>query len=319
MRDKFIDILECPICRSTLYVDNASILRKNDIIESGILRCTGCDEEFPIKNGIPRFVKGDDYVSSFSYEWALNKTTQLDSKTGNKETESTFKASTGLDLNKFKGKLILDAGCGVGRFMETVLNYDAKVVGVDLSFAIDVAQKNVGSNRKAELIQADIFNLPFKKETFEFIFSIGVLHHTTNTRKAFMSLVPYLKRGGEIAIWVYSDEGVYQKIYNRAQDFWRIFTTRLPPEKLYEFSKIWPNLMYPLNRRRYLRAVSQIVLPVSSYHHNSEWRILNTFDWLSPKYQWKHTYEEVEKWFKEAGLEDIEKLKHPIGVKARKP
>jgi uncharacterized protein YbaR (Trm112 family)/ubiquinone/menaquinone biosynthesis C-methylase UbiE len=314
VKRRLLEILACPNCRSDLGID---IFKEDKEIREGELICKKCDSVYPVKDYIPRFVKSDEYVNTFSFEWYKHKTTQLDSKTGLNESEETFKRKTCFDLDKMKGKLILDAGCGVGRFMEVALKYGAEVVGVDLSFAVDITQENVGANKKAHIIQADIFNLPFKERVFDYIFSIGVLHHTPNTKEAFFSLVPFVKKGGEMAIWVYSDEGAYMKLYNRASNFWRFFTTKIPPEKLYAFCKIYANLMYPLKRIRYLRIILQIILPPSNYHHNRMWRILDTYDWLSPKYQWKHTYKEVERWFKEAGFEKIERLKVSVAVKGR--
>ena len=51
----------------------------------------------------------------------------------------------------------------------------------------------------------------------------------------------------------------------------------------------------------------------------SEWRVLDTFDWYSPKYQSKHTYEQVFRWFESCGLEDLRVIETPIAVKGHKP
>ncbi len=316
MKKQLLDILACPNCKSSFKLN---VIKEDEgEIKEGKLICKRCRNVYLIKNYIPRFVKSDEYVDTFSFEWHKHKTTQLDSKRGSDESEETFKRKTGFDLNKLKDKLILDAGCGAGRFMEVVLKHGAKVVGVDLSFAVDVAQENVGRNNKAHIIQADIFNLPFKEEVFDYIFSIGVLHHTPNTKKAFFSLIPFLKKDGKIAIWVYSNEGKYIKIYNKVSNFWRFFTTRLSKKKLYSFCKVYANLIYPLKKIRYLRVILQIILPPSSYHPNKMRRILDTYDWLSPKYQWRHTYKEVEQWFKEAGFRKIERLSCSVSVKGKK-
>jgi SAM-dependent methyltransferase len=66
-------------------------------------------------------------------------------------------------MEKLKDKLVLDAGCGVGRFMEVVEKWGGNVVGVDLSFSVDAAFKNLGLKENVHIIQADIFDLPFKE------------------------------------------------------------------------------------------------------------------------------------------------------------
>jgi len=187
VKERLLDLLACPECGSEFEVNVFTVMEE---IKEGELICRSCGRAYPIKNYIPRFVKTDGYVDTFSFEWYKHKTTQLDSRTGRDETEKTFK----FDLNKIKKSLLLDAGCGVGRFMEIALKYGAEVVGVDLSFAVDAAQENLGFNKNAHIIQADIFRLPFKKEIFDKIFSIGVLHHAPDTREAFARLLPFLKK-----------------------------------------------------------------------------------------------------------------------------
>jgi hypothetical protein len=53
----------------------------------------------------------------------------------------------------------------------------------------------------------------------------------------------------------------------------------------------------------------------TSLNPDPEWRWLDTFDWYSPRYQWKHTYEEVERWFEEAGLHQIERGPFAVSVR----
>src|SRR5208337_3717658 len=67
--------------------------------------------------------------------------------------------------------------CGMGRFADVATRWGAHVVGIDLSLAAEVAARNL-AGRKATILQADVFHLPFVPESFDFIYSIGVLHHT---------------------------------------------------------------------------------------------------------------------------------------------
>src|SRR4029079_3238322 len=132
--------------------------------------------------------------------------------------------------------------------------------------------------------QADVFQLPFKEATFDRIFSIGVLHHTPNTKDAVARLFPLLKNGGEIAIWVYSAHSELKKI----TDTLRILTTRLPRPAVFYGSTI----AIPLYWLKPLRTIFQGAFRLCM-HRNWRWRWLDTFDYFSPKYQWKHTYPEV--------------------------
>src|SRR5947199_61256 len=70
-------------------------------------------------------------------------------------------------------KLVLDVGCGMGRFADVATRWGAHVVCVDLSLAAEVAARNL-ADRSATFFQADVFNLPFASESFDYIYSIGV-------------------------------------------------------------------------------------------------------------------------------------------------
>ena len=168
-----------------------------------------------------------------------------------------------------------------------------------MSFAVNAAYKNIGRRDNIHIIQADIFNLPFKKGIFDYIYSIGVLHHTPDTRKAFNMIVPFLKKEGELAVFLYA-----LGHYHYFSDMWRNFTTKLPIRLMYYLSSISLPLYY-IYKIPFLGRAVRFLLPTSDW---PQWkgRWLNTFDWYTPKYQWKHTWPEVFQWFKEAGFTDIE-------------
>jgi len=313
MKLQLLKYLKCPKCNLDF---NLKIIKEAQEIEEGELICPGCNKTYLIKDYIPRLVETDDYVKSFSFEWTLYRETQLDSFSGTNESEEVFKTKTGFDLKELNGKIILDAGCGAGRFTEIAAKYKGEVIGVDLSFSVDSAFKNLGFKKNIHIIQADIFNLPFKEEIFDYIFSIGVLHHTPNPKEAFKQLVKFLKKNGEIAIWVYSNEGLGTKIINKISNFYRLFTIHLPSKLLYYLSYLSVPLYY-LKKIKIIGKLFLFLLP-TSMHPNSQWRILDTFDWYSPRYQSKHTFDEVTSWFKEASFKKIKKLDAPISIKGIK-
>ena len=311
MEEKLLSLLGCPKCKNTLKLKEP--IREHNKIKSGLLQCEFCQTTYSIQNHIPRFVETDKYVDSFSFEWKRHRTTQLDSANKKPESEETFKEKTGFDLNDLKGKLVLDVGCGMGRFMEVVTKYGGEVVGFDLSFAVEAAFENLGSNPNCHVIQADVFELPFKPGTFDYIYSIGVLHHTPDTKKAFEQLVPLLKRGGKIAIWVY--DAHLNSILSLSQQYRKI-TTHLPKRLLYFISYISMPYYY-LVKIPFIGRLFHFLLPTSP-HANRHWRVLDTFDWYSPRYQFKHTYPEVYKWFQATGLKNLRLLKFPVSIYGEK-
>jgi SAM-dependent methyltransferase len=256
-----------------------------------------------VRNGVPRFVASDAYTQSFSYEWQQFARTQLDSQTGRTDTRDRLQASLNFPLADLKGKLVLDAGCGMGRFAEIVQQYGGEYVGMDYSLAIDAAQANVGGRDNVHFVQADIFNLPFADRAFDLIISLGVLHHTPDARRAFGALPRVLKPGGKLSVTVY-DAG--NKVYVANTRFWRKFTTRLPRRTLHTLSYAAAPLYYlwtlPLVGWAF-RTIAFI-----SLERDWRWRVLDTFDWYSPRYMTWHTHHEVFGWFKDNGFEQVEVL-----------
>lgn len=268
---------------------------------------------YPIVREIPRFVPDDLYVGSFSFEWNTHKTTQLDSHTGSGSSEDIFRQKTGLEPEDVRGKLVLDAGVGAGRFSDILCRWGAHVIGVDLSYAVEASNEHFGHLPDMLIAQADIGRLPFRDHTFDYIISIGVLHHTPDTHRYFAGLPRLLKPGGEIAIWVYPDEGDYLK-----RNAWIPFTSRIPPKMFYGFNRVFVPLMHRRSRRTLARYIAQ-AFPLSDQQLGIENDILDTFDGYSPRYHGIHSPAEVTEWFNEAGLEDIRSFAWHTAVRGRAP
>jgi SAM-dependent methyltransferase len=287
--------------------------------QNDALACTSCGRKYPLVNGVIRFVDEQEYAGSFGFQWHVHARTQLDSAES-KRSERAFRRRTGFRPEDLAGKLVLDVGCGMGRFADVATRWGAHVVGIDLSLAAEVAARNL-AGREATIFQADVFRLPFAPETFDFIYSIGVLHHTPDCEKAFKMLPKLLKPGGRIAIWLYSAYNSWYKM----SDVYRKVTRRMPPRLLYRLCYgvvplygIHQVLKYiPLVGRPASRALAYAI-PMA-FHTDRQWRILDTFDWYSPWYQSKHTYEEVFRWFESCGLEDLRVIEQPIAVQGRRP
>jgi SAM-dependent methyltransferase len=277
------------------------------------LVCPECQAAFPVLRGVPRFVARELYSESFGFQWNRFARTQLDSANGSTRSRDTFIQKTGLSLASLRGKRVLDAGCGMGRFAEVCADAGAEVHAIDLSTAVEAAHANLGHRPNVHIYQADIMRLPFADESFDIIYSIGVLHHTPDTRNAFMALPALLKPGGLIAIWVYSRK---LRVFVGGE-LLRTVTPSLPKPLLLRASRIAVPL-YHLHRLRFVGQLTSVLLP-TSMNPDPQWRWLDTFDWYSPKYQWKHTYDEVEGWFREAGLMDIVTGEVPVSIQARKP
>jgi SAM-dependent methyltransferase len=305
--EEVLAILRCLDCQSGLNS------------EADGLVCTGCGRQYPLRNGVVRFVGAQEYAGSFGFQWKLYARTQLDDATSQK-SERAFRRRTGFRPEDLAGKLVLDVGCGMGRFAEVATRWGAHVVGIDLSLASEVAAKNL-ADRNATIFQADVFKLPFAAKSFDYIYSIGVLHHTPDCERAFKSLPVLLKPGGRIAIWLYS---AYNPWY-RMSDVYRKATRRMSPQTLHTLCRgVVP--LYGIHQvlkkiplvGKGASSVLAWMIPMS-FSRDSTWRVLDTFDWYSPWYQSKHTYEEVFRWFEACGLEGLRVIEQPIAVQGTRP
>jgi SAM-dependent methyltransferase len=273
---------------------HASLARDGD----GLVAPSGT--RYPIVRGIPRFVPSDAYVGSFSFEWNTHDRTQLDCHTGSTSSEEIFRLKTGFEPRDLRGKLVLDAGVGAGRFTDVMSRWGAEVIGIDLSYAVEASAVNFADRPNVLVAQADIGAPPFRPATFDAIVSIGVLHHTPDTRRYFEALLPFLKPGGTVAIWVYPKEGDYI-----TRNWWIPFTRRIPPKMFYE----WCRWFVPMALRRENSTFTRTVMsmfPFSNQRLGIENDILDTFDGYSPRYHGIHTPDEVKGWFRDNGLVDVE-------------
>jgi 2-polyprenyl-3-methyl-5-hydroxy-6-metoxy-1,4-benzoquinol methylase len=306
---ELLPLLRCLNCGSSLASD-----------DEGGFKCLSCHRTYPFVQGIARFVDPDNYAQSFGFQWHRYSRTQLD-QGDVRESDHHFRIKTGLTPENLRGKLVLDVGCGMGRFAEVATRWGARVIGIDLSAAAEMAARNL-ADRDFVAFQADVFALPFAPESFDLIYSLGVLHHTPDCEQAVKVLKKYLKPGGTLAVWLYSG---YNKWY-RFSDFWRKYTHKMAPKRLHGMLKIAVPVLYNLNRG--LRAIPVVGKSVAGVVHHvfpvnrqtdPEARVLDTFDWYSPKFQSKHTYEQVFRWFEDMGLEDLHVAEVPISVRGRAP
>lgn len=125
----------------------------------------------------------------------------------------------------FRGKLGLDAGCGFGRHLYHASRFGARMVGLDFSHAIFRAGEVTRELDGVACVQGDLLSPPLRPRTFDFVYSIGVLHHLPDPEAGFRSLLQLLRPGGAVFIWVYSKS---RAATNAVLEVVRSVTSRLP-------------------------------------------------------------------------------------------
>lgn len=324
MKKRLAQLLVCPKCKSGLELE---VFGEDSEIREGILRCN-CGSLYPIVNYIPRMLKNalsfhPDFISTherrlgsvaiskedmeryerlyrqtkerFEFQWKTwGKEEKIYGRTKEEEKRDYFNVYKCKQESEgyFKGKLVLEGGCGHGRYVQMMAELGAEVIGVDLGEGVEVAHGRVSKHQNAHIVQADILALPFREGQFDYVYSLGVIHHTPDTRRAFSCLASLVRNGGLMKIWVYPKEAAWWEI---SQPAIRSITTRLPPKLLYY-------LAYPAVPLLYFVRTYSGTTPAKN-----SWRecVQCIYDWYSPEYQTHHTEEEVAGWFGEEGFSDF--------------
>lgn len=320
------------------------ILKQDEEVQEGILDCARCGRIYPVINGIPRLLpdalvhlvpafhkeffrknrarlasflargaERDEYdwwaveertLGSYSYQWRKFKEMFP-------EWEEVFLRSIApIEPSFFRGKLGLDAGCGFGRSLYYAAFYEAEIIGMDLSEAVEAARENTRRFPNVHVIQADIFHPPLRERSLDFVYSIGVLHHLPDPKRGFLTLTSLLALGAPIFIWVYSrGRGRQIALFN----LMRVISTRLPLRVLDLLclgiaATHWALWIAPyrlLSRFRRMRWLAQH-LPFTLYSRypfqvlHADW-----FDGLSVPLVNYYRREEIVEWFREAKLERV--------------
>src|SRR5262245_25165474 len=236
MNASLLDLLCCPACGGDIRVELV-LTAAADEIEEAALRCGSCSRLYPVINGIPRMLPDalahetirhhrdfvdrhraalHDFVArasgsaegawwdaeqrtiaSYSYQWRKFKQMYPD-------WEHVFLDSIApITPDFFPGRTGLDGGCGFGRSLYYAGSYGARMIGLDLSEAIEAARENTRHLPNVHLVQGDIFHPPVKPHSLDFVYSIGVLHHLPDPQAGFRSLTRLLKPSAPMFIWVY--------------------------------------------------------------------------------------------------------------------
>ena len=254
--------------------------------------------------GLPGSVYHARSNKSFSLQWQMY---QYDDHTWFKDDADLRRREFlyGMDLEEkdLNGRLILDAGCGNGRLTSSIARYGAEVVGIDLSSSIERAHQNRrrfagGQAPFVHFVQANVMEPPFAPETFDHIHTTGVLHHTPDTEKAFLSFLRLGRPGGRVYVQLYRRREAWVRIINQCL---RAVTTRLPVRLLYALCY----LMAPVHTA-IIRVVAWCrgeTTPLPGFSRRE--RAISMFDHFSPRYQYRYTPAQVRAMFERAGVTDV--------------
>lgn len=180
------------------------------------------DKTYAVREGIPSFVsenvKAEQTVQSFGQKWDQHRYYRDHTRRFYTEwylARFGFKTLDGLKEFLADKEFVLDAGTGAGRdaanFADNTPGSKTKVFGADTAWH---ALSNVAAqpNRpNVNLVHADINRLPFPDGFFDYVNCDQVIHHTPEPQKTFENLKKKLKKGGQIATYVYRKKSVIRE------------------------------------------------------------------------------------------------------------
>jgi len=347
MKLSLVDYLVCPTCGGKISI-KATKTKKNEIMK-GTLTCLRCKEKFSIKNGIPRFVVDEtkNFVrteDAFSAKWRTYHKSYHEKKWFEFQRNWFLERFQWKTLDNFNNFLktknfILDAGTGLGnsaKFHST--NKNSIVFALDASESIDFAYKKYGDTQNIHFIQADLRQLPFKRQFFDYVYSDQVLHHTKNTRTSFKYLTQFLQSNGFISIYVYNKKAPIREF---ADDYIRSKTTKMSVKDCIAFSRemavLGKNLSKLKQKIKIPNDISLLNIKAGTYDIQRliYWHFLKcfwaedddfersvgvNFDWYYPKFAFRHTPKEVNLWFKETKIKitSFKEIESGISVTGKK-
>ncbi len=249
----------------------------------------------PIENGIPRFVKSGSYASLFGDQWKKYRKTQLDSFSGSPISTNRLNRCLGEFKEDLSGKLVLEAGCGAGRFTEGLLAKGAQLVSSDLSSAVEVNLENFPLSDHHVIIQADINDMPYADESFDIVICLGVIQHTPSPEETIASLFKLVKKGGTLII----DHYTFNRSYAlRLAVVYRYYLRNKPSNVTIPYTERLVKNYLPWHKRfaknKLLSVLLNRISPVINYYNvfpelndtlQQEWALLDTHDSLTDWYK----------------------------------
>jgi SAM-dependent methyltransferase len=203
---------------------------------------SGC--QYPVVRGIPRFVPADNYANAFGAQWIAFRRTQLDSYTGVAISHDRLERLLGGDLSILKGKEVLEAGCGAGRFTEVLLQYGARVQALDISLAVEANHENCRNYDNYAVYQASILEPPFPPEQFDVVICVGVIQHTPDPEQTMAVLASMVKLGGLLVV----DHYTHGYPVTASRRFLRRLLLNKPSWLTLNFCRLLVALLWPIHR-----------------------------------------------------------------------
>ena len=339
MRERLLEWIVCPLCKGSLALTARQAASEG--VAEGLLPCRSCGRTYPIRAGVPRLLttaRDPRTAKSFGFEWTRVDVTEFEEdvvtffrKTGLDDRvytslpqrERTYATTQALpfapDGSRLAGKLILDAGCGMGRYLNVAAGYGGELIGMDVSESVERAARLLAGRPNVHLVQGDLFAPPFRDGTFDFIYSIGCMHHTPDPPSVFRSVAALCRPGGRLAVHVYSPQFWLDPLRGAITKALRMVTVRLPHALLFRLCEEVGLPLGLLQMRLAEHPVGRIIgaplfMITIPRHRKPGVMVGDTFDTYSARYIHTYTPDDVIGWFQASGFDEVCAMPYPTTV-----
>lgn len=338
MKLSFTSKLACPLCASDL---RAKVFSGDELnIENGALLCDACKTWYPVANYVPVLLDfkigfHDSFVTKFGHgallegysfpsgsprpgEASVQETfsDQWDTVQDN-EMSFTFTPSELVALHRDVWlnwlprsggpRTVLNVGCGLGResaALQAAIGAETEVVGIDLNLACIQSGSIYKDRPDFHIVVASLFALPFKQQSFDLVYTQGVIHHTFSTEKAFQAISRFAEKRGFIFVWVYGLDdhlmergarGFARRTLWAVESIFRPVVSRSPGFIRDGLFWLMSAIIHPL----YRNVPSVRRQGVAWKRENTEHALRDKF---SPMFAYRHSANEVIEWMENEGF-----------------
>ena len=201
-------------------------------------------------------------------------------------------------LEDFRGRTVLECGCGGGQHTSFMAPLAASVTAVDLNTA-DLARQRNSRFANVRFVEEDIASMRLDQQ-FDVVVCIGVIHHTDDPDRTFQSIYDHCRPGGKVILWTYSAEGNAMVRFG-VEPVRKLLLRRLPRAALVGLSRVVTALLYPPVYSIYALPFTKF-LPYYEYFGNFRRlsfgrNVLNVFDKLNAPQTRFTTLKKCQEWF----------------------